>query len=275
MSEKIIITSSNSNKNYFKDIWNFRELLYILSWRDIKVRYKQTIIGILWAILRPLTIMILFTIVFKYFLGLRAVDNIPYYLLVLVGLLPWYLFSSAMTEASNSLMDNEKLITKVYFPRIIVPISSVVTSFIDFLVSFILLIILLIFNHISFLWNFAFIPLVLLVLLLFSLGIGFFLSALNVRYRDFRYVIPFITQIGYYVSPIGYSSNSVPLQYQHIYFLNPMAGIIETFRWCIFGGALDHIKVMGFTYSAILSVVIFIIGLYFFKQNESQMADLI
>ena len=204
----IIIEPNRSKKNYWSDLWRYRELFYILSWRDIKVRYKQTAIGIIWAFLRPFLTMIVFTIVFEKVAGMKSEGNAPYSIMVFSGLLPWQFFSLAFSTASESLVTNSALLTKVYFPRLIIPTSSIITSFIDFLIAFIILIMMMIYNSYIPNWNILLLPFFIVMVSLQSFGLGLYLAALNVKYRDFRYVIPFIVQLGLYISPVGVKAGS-------------------------------------------------------------------
>ena len=215
----LIIEAGRAEKHYWADLWRYRELFYILSWRDITVRYKQTVIGVLWAILRPLLTMIVFTVIFSKLAKLPSDGNVPYAIMVYAAMLPWQFFSSSVSESSNSLVDNTQLITKIYFPRIIIPISSVVTSFIDFLVSFAILILLMIYYQFAPSWNIIFLPVFLLIAFLTATGVGLYITALNVKYRDFRYIVPFIVQFGLYISPVGFSSNIIPEKFRLLYSL--------------------------------------------------------
>jgi lipopolysaccharide transport system permease protein len=275
MSFKIVIESGKTEKNYWKDIWRYRELFYILSWRDIKVRYKQTTLGILWAIIRPLLTMIVFTFVFGRLAHMKVQGNAPYAIMVYAGLLPWQFFSNALSESSSSLVDNERLITKVYFPRLIIPASSVITSSIDFLISFIILIILFFFYHYLPPIQILFIPVFWIMAFAASFGPGLYLTALNVKFRDFRYIIPFIVQFGLYISPVGFSSNMVPDKWRWAYALNPMVGVIDCFRWCIVKDAPNPLQQYPF-YISLGVIVLFIwIAIRQFRKMEKNFADLI
>jgi lipopolysaccharide transport system permease protein len=222
----LIIEPGRTEKNYWADLWRYRELFIILAWRDISVRYKQTFIGVAWAILRPLFTMIVFTVIFGRIAKLPSDGNAPYALLVYSAMLPWQLFSNALSEASHSLIDNEKLISKVYFPRMIIPTATVVTAFVDFLISFIILIGLMLFYRFLPGWHIFLLPMFILMALLASLGPGLWITAVNVKYRDFRYMIPFIVQFGLYISPVGFSSNVISKNWRLLYSLNPMVGVI-------------------------------------------------
>jgi lipopolysaccharide transport system permease protein len=270
----LIIEAGRAEKHYWADLWRYRELFYILSWRDITVRYKQTVIGVLWAIIRPLLTMIIFTVIFSKLAKLPSDGNVPYAIMVFVGMLPWQFFSSAISEASNSLISNTQLITKVYFPRIIIPISSVVTSFIDFLVSFVILIFLMLYYHFTPSWHIIFLPIFLLIVFFTAAGIGLYITALNVKYRDFRYIVPFIVQFGLYVSPVGFSSSVVPEKYRLLYSLNPMVGVIDGFRWSILGGK-SLVNLPDFFMSIFIMTIFLILGIFQFRKMEKKFADII
>ena len=270
----LIIEAGRAEKHYWADLWRYRELFYILSWRDITVRYKQTVIGVLWAILRPLLTMIVFTVIFSKLAKLPSDGNVPYAIMVYAAMLPWQFFSSSVSESSNSLVDNTQLITKIYFPRIIIPISSVVTSFIDFLVSFAILILLMIYYQFAPSWNIIFLPVFLLIAFLTATGVGLYITALNVKYRDFRYIVPFIVQFGLYISPVGFSSNIIPEKFRLLYSLNPMVGVIDGFRWAILG-AKSAIYLPGFLMSIGIMLFFLILGVYKFRKMEKTFADII
>src|SRR5256712_11880097 len=231
----IIIEPGRKEKNYWADLWRYRELFLILAWRDISVRYKQTIIGVAWAVIRPFLTMVVFTVIFGRIAALPS-GGIPYALMVFAAMLPWSLFSTALGEASNSLIGNERLISKVYFPRLIIPTATVVTAFVDFLISFVILLGLMLYYSFVPRWNILTLPFFILLALLASLGPGLWVTALNVKYRDFRYVIPFLVQFGLYVSPVGFSSTVVPEKWRLLYSLNPIVGVIDGFRCSILGG---------------------------------------
>jgi lipopolysaccharide transport system permease protein len=262
----------NSN-NYWKELWKFKSLFFFLAWRDILLRYKQTAIGVSWSIIRPLITLAVFSIVFGYFAKLPD-KGMPYTVLVLSALIPWQLFATSFTEASNSLIANSNILTKVYFPRIIIPASSIISSLVDFLISFFLLILLMLYYHIVPTWRILFIPVFSAIILITSLGASFFVSALNVKYRDFKYIVPVIIQMGLYISPVGYSSIVVPEKYQFIYSLNPMVGVIEGFRWSILGQH-NSLNLYGLILSAILGILIFIFGIAYFRKVEKRFVDYI
>ena len=269
----IIIRPDQVEKNYWADIWRYRELFYILSWRDVKVRYKQTVVGVVWSIIRPLLTMAVFTIVFNKVANLDA-GPVPYALFVLAGLIPWQFFANALTESSNSLIGNEKLISKVYFPRIILPASSVITSLLDLLISFgILLVMFIIFQYLPS-WKIIFLPFFILLAFLVSMSIGLWVGAMNVKYRDFRYIIPFIVQLGLYISPVGFGSQIIENKLRLIYSLNPMVGVIDGFRWCLFGDAYK-LYLPGFFISVGVTFLFCWLGIINFRKMERSFADLI
>ena len=275
MDHRIIIEPGRTEKNYWKDLWRYRELFYILSWRDIKVKYKQTVLGLLWAIIRPLLTMIVFTFVFGKIAKMDTYSNVPYAIIVFAGLLPWQFFSNALTESSNSLIGNTNLITKVYFPRLIIPASSVITSFIDLFISFIILLIMfVVYRYIPPVQIFA-IPIFCIMAFLATFGPGLYLTALNVKYRDFRYIIPFIVQFGLFISPVGYSSSQIPQNWQWFYALNPMVGVIDGFRWCIVKDAPNPLMHYPFYISLGVTFLLIWLAIYQFRKMEKNFADLI
>ena len=271
----MVIESGRSEKNYWRDLWRYRELFYVLSWRDIKVRYKQTVIGVLWSIVRPLLTMIIFTLVFGKLANMqRDAGTAPYAIMVFAALLPWQFFSNALSEASNSLISNTNLISKVYFPRLIIPTASVITSLIDFLISFGLLCLLFLYYRFVPSWEIIFMPFFLLLAFVCSMGIGLWLTALNVKYRDFRYIIPFIVQFGLYVSPVGFSSSRIPDEYRLLYYINPMVGVIEGFRWCILGEN-NSFPSQSILFSLVISIFFLWLGIRKFRKMEKSFADII
>ena len=275
MVEKtLILEPGRTEKNYWTDIWRYRELFFVLAWRDISVRYKQTIIGIAWAVLRPFLMMVVFTLIFGRVAKLPSDGNTPYALMVFSAMLPWSLFATSLGEASNSLIGNANLISKVYFPRIIMPAASVVTAFIDFLISFVILVLLMLYYRFLPGWNILLLPVFILMALMASLGPGLWITALNVKYRDFRYIIPFVVQFGLYVSPVGFSSKVVPEQWRMLYSLNPMVGVIDGFRWCILGGN-SPIYLPGFLLSLAIITFFLYLGVSRFRKMEKTFADLI
>jgi len=270
----LILEPGRSEKNYWADLWRYRDLFLVLAWRDISVRYKQTIIGILWAILRPLLTMIVFTIIFGRIARLPSDGNAPYALMVFAAMLPWSLFSNALSESSSSLIGNTNLIGKVYFPRIIIPMAALVTAFIDFLISFIILIGMMVYYQFIPGWQIMLLPLFMILALLASLGPGLWIAALNVKYRDFRYIIPFVVQFGLYISPVGFSSKVISEEWRLLYSLNPVVGVIDGFRWCILGNE-STIYLPGFTLSLVLIGFWIWLGIHRFRKTEKTFADLI
>ena len=236
MKEVIVIEPGRYELNYWRDLLPYRELFRVLAWRDLAVRYKQTVIDAAWAIIRPFITMIVFAIIFGRIAKLPSDGTAPYPLMVFAGMLPWTFFSSALSEASNSLVNNANLISKVYFPRHIVPAATVVVAFVDFLIAFSMLILLMAWYHYPPGWQMLVLPAFTVVAFLASMGPALWITALNVKYRDFRYLIPFIVQFGLYVSPVGFSSSVIPKEWRFLYSLNPTVGIIDGFRWCILGG---------------------------------------
>ena len=274
-SEKVlVIEPGRIEKNYWSDLWRYRELFLVLAWRDVSVRYKQTIIGFAWALLRPFLTMIVFTVVFGRLARLPSDGHAPYALMVFAAMLPWSLFSASLSEASNSLIGNERLISKVYFPRLIVPVATIVTAFVDFLISFVILLGMMVYYQFAPGWNILWLPFFTLLALLASLGPGLWITALNVKYRDFRYVIPFVTQFGLYISPVGFSSNIIPERWRLLYNLNPMVGVIDGFRWCILGGE-SPIYWPGFGFSLAIVAFFLWLGISQFRKMEKIFADVI
>ena len=276
MSKKfeLIIEPGRSKKNYWTDLWRFRELFYILSWRDLSVRYKQTVIGVLWALIRPLLTMVVFTVIFGKLAKFPSEGNAPYAIMVYAGMLPWQFFASSITATSGSLVGNAQLITKVYFPRLIIPASSMITSFVDFIISFIILLFLMVYYGFLPTWKMFFLPGFLIITFLTALGFGLYITSLNVKYRDFRYVVPFLVQFGLYLSPVGFSSTIIPEKYRLLYSLNPIVGVIDGFRWVILGGE-SNIFVPGFILSLFVAIFFLIIGLMKFRKMEKYFADII
>lgn len=275
-TKELIIEAGRTESQYWKDLWRYRELFYFLAWRDILVRYKQTVIGIAWALIRPFLTMVVFTVVFGTLAKLPS-GNAPYPILVFAALLPWQFFANALSECSNSLISNANLISKVYFPRLIVPTSAVIVSFVDFLVSGMILLALMAWYNFVPSWRILTLPLFIGIAFAASIGAGLWLAALNVKYRDFRYIVPFIVQFGLYISPVGFSSSVVferfP-QWGWIYSLNPMVGVIDGFRWAILGGDFN-LYLPGFMLSMVLVVLLFVTGIWYFRKVERTFADVI
>ena len=270
---RLVIEAGRVERRYWADLWRYRELFYFLAWRDFLVRYKQTAIGIAWALVRPLAAMLVFTLVFGRLAKLPS-DGVPYPVLVCAALLPWQLFSSALTEASDSLVANASLVSKVYFPRLIIPASAVVTSLADFAISAALLAALMAWYGVVPDWRIVTLPLFILLALAASLGFGLWFTALNVRYRDFRYVVPFIASLGLYVSPVGFSSSIVPESWRLLYSLNPMVGVIDGFRWALLGAPVP-IHWPGLALSVVLVILALAGGIRYFRRTEKSFADVI
>lgn len=270
---ELVIEAGRTESQYWQDLWRYRELFYFLAWRDILVRYKQTAIGIVWALIRPFLTMIVFTIVFGHLAKLPS-GGVPYPILVFAAMLPWQFFANALSECSNSLISNANLISKVYFPRLIVPGSAVIVSFVDFMISGIILLALMAWYNFVPSWRILTLPLFIVIAFAAAMGGGLWLSALNVKYRDFRYIVPFIVQFGLYISPVGFSSSIVPEQWRLLYSLNPIVGVIDGFRWAILGGEAK-LYWPGFTLSVGLVVLLFISGIWYFRRMERSFADVI
>ena len=255
-----------------KEIWAYRELLYFLVWRDVKVRYKQTALGAVWAIIQPFFLMVVFSLFFGRLAGVPS-DGIPYPIFTYCALLPWQLFAHALGESSNSLIANERLITKVYFPRLVVPIAAVLGGLVDFAVAFVILLVMMAYYSIVPTWAIITLPAFILLAIITALGVGLWLSALNVQYRDVRYTIPFLIQVWLFVTPVVYPSSIIPEAWRPLYGLNPMAGVVEGFRWALLGkthppGALLAVSVLAVS-------LIFIGGLYYFRRMEQEFADVV
>ena len=272
--ELIIIEAGRSERHYWIDLWRYRELFRVLAWRDLSVRYKQTVIGVLWALIRPVLTMLVFTVIFSRIAGLPTDGDAPYALMVFAGILPWTLFATGLSEASNSLISNGNLISKVYFPRLIVPTATVVVAFVDFLVSFSVLIALMAWYRFSPDWRIIALPAFAALAFLVSIGPALWISSLNVKYRDFRHIIPFIVQFGLYVSPVGFSTSIVPPQWRLLYSLNPMVGVIDGFRWCLLGGQ-SHLFLPNVALSFAVGVAFLWFGIHQFRKTEKSFADFI
>jgi len=269
----LVIEAGRSEKNYWKDLWRYRELFYFLSWRDVLVRYKQTVIGIAWSVIRPFLTMVVFTIVFGKLAKLPS-EGIPYPLLVFTALLPWQFFANSLGEASTSIISNANMLTKVYFPRIVIPATSIIVSLMDLLISFVMLFFLMAWYGFTPGVRAFTLPLFLILACAASFGVSLWLSALNVKYRDFRYVVPFIVQFGLYVSPVGFSSGIVPERWRFLYSLNPMVGVIDGFRWALFSGDMA-LYWPGIILSTAITAVILVSGFKYFRKTEKIMADVI
>ena len=272
--QTLIIEPGLAERHYWRDLWRYRELFFVLAWRDVAVRYKQTIIGLAWALLQPFLTMVVFTVVFGKLAKMPTEGDAPYALLVFAGLLPWQFFSSSLSSASNSLIGNANLISKVYFPRLIVPTAAVVVSFIDFLISFSILVLVMLWYQFMPGWQILTLPFFVLMAFLAALGPGLWITSLNVKYRDFRYVIPFIVSMGLYVSPVGFSSSVIPEQWRLLYSLNPVVGVIDGFRWAILGGEAQ-IYWPGFILSWCLIGFFLWLGIRQFRKMEKSFADFV
>ena len=272
-SHVVIIEPDKADANYWKDLWRFRELLWFLAWRDILVRYKQTVIGLAWSLIRPFLTMIVFTVVFGKLAGLPS-DGVPYPVLVMAGLLPWQFFANSLSESSDSMVSNSNIISKVYFPRLIIPASSIVVSMVDFCITFCLMLAVMLWYGVYPTWRIIAIPALLVLALATSLGAGLWFAALNTRFRDFRYIIPFVIQLGLYVSPVGFSSNVVTGDWRLLYSLNPMVAVIDGFRWALLGNSAE-IYWPGFTLSCALICLLMYTGVKYFRSMEKTFADVI
>jgi len=270
---ELVIEAGRTERQYWQDLWRYRELFYFLAWRDILVRYKQTAIGIAWALIRPFLTMVVFTVVFGKLAKLPS-EGVPYPILVFAAMLPWQFFANALSECSNSLLGNANLISKVYFPRLIVPGSAVIVSFVDFMISGMILLGLMAWYDFIPGWRIMTLPFFIAIAFTAAMGAGLWLASLNVKYRDFRYIVPFIVQFGLYISPVGFSSSIVPEQWRLVYSLNPMVGVIDGFRWAILGGE-SVLYLPGFTLSVGLVGLLFISGIGYFRKMERTFADVI
>jgi lipopolysaccharide transport system permease protein len=274
MDNLTIIEAGRSERHYWLDLWRYRELFRVLAWRDLSVRYKQTVIGVLWALIRPVLTVIVFTIVFGRIAKLPTEGNAPYSLMVFAGILPWTFFSNGLGEASNSLISNSNLISKVYFPRLIVPTAAVVVALVDFLIGFCILLCMAAWYRLLPEWRVIFLPAFVVLTFFASIGPSLWITSLNVKYRDFRYIIPFIVQFGLYISPVGFSSSVVPEQWRLLYALNPMVGVIDGFRWCILHGQSD-LYLPSVAESIVVTAFFLWFGIRQFRRMERSFADLI
>uniref|UniRef100_A0ACD5GPZ9 ABC transporter permease n=1 Tax=Desertifilum tharense IPPAS B-1220 TaxID=1781255 RepID=A0ACD5GPZ9_9CYAN len=270
---ELIIEAGRTEKQYWKDLWRYRELFYFLAWRDILVRYKQTVIGVAWALIRPFLTMVVFSVVFGKLANLPN-EGTLYPILVFAALLPWQLFATALSSCSESLLGNANLISKVYFPRLIVPTSAVIVSFVDFMISGIILLGLMAWYNFIPDWRILTLPLFIAIAFAAALGGGLWFAALNVKYRDFRYIVPFIVQFGLYISPVGFSSTIVPERWRFLYSFNPMVGVIDGFRWAILGDQFS-LYVPGFLVSLFFVAILCASGVWYFRRTERTFADMI
>jgi lipopolysaccharide transport system permease protein len=277
-TKELTIEAGRSEKQYWKDLWKYRELFYFLAWRDILVRYKQTAIGLAWALIRPFLTMVVFTVVFGTIAKLPSEGDAPYPIMVYSALLPWQFFAGALSECSNSLINNANLVSKVYFPRLIVPTSAVIVSFVDFMISGMILLALMAWYNFVPSWRILTLPIFILIAFAASIGAGLWLAALNVKYRDFRFIVPFIVQFGLYASPVGFSSKIIAERFSEqlllLYSVNPMVGVIDGFRWAILGGE-SQIYLPGFALSVAFVIVLLWSGIWYFRKTERKFADII
>ena len=274
MTVEVTLEPGRAEKNYWRDLWRYRELFQVLAWRDFTVRYRQTVIGLAWAVIRPVLTMVIFTVIFGKVAKLPTEGAAPYALMVFAGMLPWTFFSTALSDAANSLVANSNLVSKVYFPRLIVPTATIVVAFVDFFIGLAILAVLMAAYGYAPGWEILCLPLFALLAFLASLGPGLWITAINVRYRDFRYVIPFLVQFGLYISPVGFSSAVIPEQWRLIYSLNPLVGVIDGFRWCILRGETPFYWPSFLISVAVISLMLWI-GVAQFRRLERSFADLI
>jgi lipopolysaccharide transport system permease protein len=270
----LVLEPGRAERHYWRDLWVYRELFAILAWRDVAVRYKQTVIGVAWAVVRPFLTMVVFTVVFGRLAKLPSEGGAPYPVMVFAGMLPWFLFSTIISEASNSLVGNANLVGKVYFPRLIIPASSAVVALVDFAINLAILFGLMAWYAFRPSWHIALLPAFAALAVLASLGPAFLITALNVKYRDFRYIIPFIVQFGLYISPVGFSSTVVPEGWRFWYSLNPVVGVIDGVRWCVLGGE-SRLYTPGFLLSLAVVALFLWLGISYFRRSERSFADLI
>jgi lipopolysaccharide transport system permease protein len=272
--QELVVEAGRSEHLYWKDLWRYRELFQVLAWRDVSVRYKQTIIGIIWALMRPFLTMVVFTVVFNKVVHLPSEGEAPYPLMVFAAMLPWSFFSTALGDTANSIVGASNLIGKVYFPRLIVPVATVTVAFVDFTISLVILAGLMMWYHYAPGWQILLLPAFIALTFLASLGPGLLFAALNVKYRDFRFIIPFALQLGLYISPVGFSSSVIPPEWRLIYSLNPVVGIIDGFRWCILGGQ-SPLYLPGLLLSLFITALALVLGIRYFRKTEKSFADLI
>jgi len=274
----IWLEAGRTEKHYWLDLWRYRELFLILAWRDIAVRYKQTLVGVTWSLLQPFLTMLIMTFVFGKLAGLHSEGNAPYAIMVFSGMLPWQFFANALFTSGQSLVTNANLVSKIYFPRLIIPASMAMVSLADFLISFLILAVMMVFYHFVPSWRIITLPLFMLLTFITSLGPALIVTALNVKYRDFRFVLPFVIQFGLYLCPVGFSSAIVREKFGDVVFLlyslNPMVGVIDGFRWAILGQS-SNLNLPGFPISVLLSIALLIVGVWYFRKLERSFADII
>jgi lipopolysaccharide transport system permease protein len=271
--EEILIEPGRGMVNYWRDLWHYRELFYFLAWRDLAVRYKQTVIGVAWSVIQPVLTVVVFTIVFGRIAKLPS-GGVPYPILVFAGILPWTFFATAVTGCASSMIANANMVAKVYFPRVVLPAGTTIVALVDFLISLAILAVLMAIYAYAPTWQIVTIPLFLLLAFVTALGSGLWLAALNVKYRDFRYIIPFLVQFGLYISPVGFSSRLVPANWQALYSLNPMVGVINGFRWAILGRQTSIVW-WSVAESALVGLLLFAAGMWYFYRTERSFADVI
>lgn len=271
---RLVIEAGHTEKQYWRDLWQYRELFYFLSWRDILVRYKQTAIGIAWALIRPFLTMIVFTVLFSNLANLPTQGTTPYPILVLAALLPWQFFATSLAQTSNSLVSNANLISKIYFPRLLVPASAIAVNFVDFLVSGLLLLALMIWYHYVPTWRILALPFFVLMAAFAAFGFGLWFASIYVKFRDVAQVIPFLIQLGQYVSPVGYSIDIIPERWRLLYSLNPMVGVIDGFRWAILNGE-QSLYLPGFGFALGMVILLVWTGIRYFRGVERTFADII
>lgn len=284
-TEEVLLESGRESKNYWRDLWRYRELFQFLSWRDISVRYKQAALGVAWAIIQPLTTMAIFTFVFGRLAGMGKDTTIPYPLVVFAATLPWQFVATSLTACSNSLVINQNLLRKIYFPRLIVPVSAMIVSVVDFATAFVLFLVMMAYfmftGQFTPSWHLVFMPLFLALGFGVSLGAGLWFATLNVEYRDFRYIVPFMVQLGMYVSPVGWPSSKVLAStslssfWKHVYLSNPVVGVIDGFRWCLLGGESNPLNLFALGMSILFTVVLCSTGLVYFRNMERRFADVV
>jgi lipopolysaccharide transport system permease protein len=274
VTRTLILEPGRAHRHYWEDLWHYRELFAILAWRDVSVRYKQTVIGLAWALIRPFLTMVVFTVIFGGLARLPSEGGAPYAVMVFAGMLPWFLFSSILSDASASLIGNANLISKVYFPRLVIPAASGIVALVDFAINLVMLALVMAWHGFVPPWQVVYLPAFMALAVLASFGPALLITALNVKYRDFRYVIPFIVQFGLYVSPVGFSSSVVPEQWRFWYSLNPVVGVIDGFRWCLLGGE-SQIYLPGFLASLVVVVVFLWASIRYFRATERTFADMV
>ena len=270
----LVLEPGRTELNYWRDLWSYRELFAVLAWRDLAVRYKQTVIGVAWAVIRPVLTMLIFTVLFSRVAKLPTEGHAPYPMMVFAGMLPWVLFSTILGEAAASLVANANLVGKIYFPRLIVPSATILVALVDFAITFVLLIAMMLWYGFLPDWRIVLLPFFVALAVLASLGPALYMTALNVKYRDFRYIIPFVLQFGLYISPVGYSSAVVPAKWRMLFSLNPVAGVIDGFRWCLLRGQ-SSFYLPGFLLSLVVTAGFLVLGVWYFRKTERTFADLL